>query len=118
MTHATIPQSRPDTTVPLDAPAATYGPFVQYKLLERLKKAAKDHGIKLNTEHAERFTYTDLDNIQIAREGVPCVLIDLPLKYMHTTVELLDMNVIRECGRLLAHFLGDLDEGWNEALWS
>ena len=43
---------------------------------------------------------------------------DLPLKYMHTTVELLDMNVIRECGRLLAHFLGDLDEGWNEALWS
>ena len=118
VTHATIPQSRPDTTVPLDAPAATYGPFVQYKLLERLKKAAKDHGIKLNTEHAERFTYTDLDNIQIAREGVPCVLIDLPLKYMHTTVELLDMNVIRECGRLLAHFLGDLDEGWNEALWS
>mgnify|MGYP000015662971 FL=1 len=91
---------------------------MQYKLLERLKKAAKDHGIKLNTEHAERFTYTDLDNIQIAREGVPCVLIDLPLKYMHTTVELLDMNVIRECGRLLAHFLGDLDEGWNEALWS
>ena len=72
VTHATIPQSRPDTTVPLDAPAATYGPFVQYKLLERLKKAAKDHGIKLNTEHAERFTYTDLDNIQIAREGVPC----------------------------------------------
>ncbi len=118
VTHATIPQSRPDTTVPLDAPAATYGPFVQHKLLERLKKAAKDHGIKLNTEHAERFTYTDLDNIQIAREGVPCVLIDLPLKYMHTTVELLDMNVIRECGRLLAHFLCDLDEGWNEALWS
>ena len=118
VTHATIPQSRPDTTVPLDAPAATYGPFVQHRLLERLKKAAEDHGIKLNTEHAERFTYTDLDNIQIAREGVPCVLIDLPLKYMHTTVELLDTNVIRECGRLLAHFLGDLDEGWNEALWS
>ena len=38
VTHATIPQSRPDTTVPLDAPAATYGPFVQHKLLERLKR--------------------------------------------------------------------------------
>ena len=64
VTHATIPQSRPDTTVPLDAPAATYGPFVQHKLLERLKKAAKDHGIKLNTEHAERFTYTDPNGIE------------------------------------------------------
>ena len=112
------PQSRPDTTVPLDAPAATYGPFIQHKLLARLKETAKNHGLKLNTELAERATYTDADDIQIARAGVPCVLIDLPLKYMHTTVELLDMNVIRECGRLLAHFLSDLDEGWDKELWS
>lgn len=118
VTHATIPQSRPDTTVPLDAPAVTCGPFVQYKLLERLKKTARDHGLKLNTEYAASNTWTDLDNIQIARSGVPCVLIDLPLKYMHTTVELLDMSVIRECGRLLSHFVGDLDEGWDDALWS
>lgn len=118
VTHATIPASRPDTTVPLDAPAATYGPFVQHKLLDRLKDTACSHGVKLNTELAARATYTDLDNIQVARCGVPCVLIDLPLKYMHTTVELLDTKVIRECGRLLAHFLGDLDEGWDEGLWS
>ena len=118
VSHATIPQSRPDTTVPLDAPAATYGPFIQHKLLARLKETAKNHGLKLNTELAERATYTDADDIQIARAGVPCVLIDLPLKYMHTTVELLDMNVIRECGRLLAHFLSDLDEGWDKELWS
>ena len=118
VTHATIPASRPDTTVPLDAPAATYGPFVQHKLLDRLKDTARSHGVKLNTELAERATYTDLDNIQIARCGVPCVLIDLPLKYMHTTVELLDTKVICECGRLLAHFLGDLDEGWDDGLWS
>ena len=41
-----------------------------------------------------------------------------PLKYMHTTVELLDMGVIRECGRLLSHFLCDIDERWDEDLWS
>ena len=118
VSHAPIPQSRPDTTVPLDAPAATYGPFIQHKLLDRLKDTAKSHGVKLNTEHAERFTGTDTDEIQIARQGVPCVLIDLPLKYMHTTVETLDSKVIDECGRLLAHFLSDLDEGWDTALWS
>ena len=118
VTHATIPASRTDTTVPLDAPAATFGPYIQYKLEKRLEGTAKAHGIKLNTELAERATHTDADSIQIARCGVPTVLIDLPLKYMHTTVELLDTKVIRECGRLLAHFLSDLDEGWDKELWS
>lgn len=118
VTHASIPASRPDTTVPLDAPAATYGPFIQHKLLDRLKQTARDNGLKLNTEHAERATHTDADSIQIVRDGVPCVLIDLPVKYMHTTVELLDTAVIRECGRLLAHYIADIREGWDDGLWS
>ncbi|HNW86057.1 MAG TPA: M28 family peptidase [Candidatus Limiplasma sp.] len=117
VSHAPIPASRPDTTVPLDAPAATYGPFIQYRLLERLQETASLNGIKLNTEPAERSTGTDTDNVQIAREGIPCVLIDLPLKYMHTTVELLDTNVIRECGRLCAQFAAGIDEGWDDSLW-
>lgn len=118
VSHAPIPASRPDTTVPLDAPAATYGPFIQYKLLARLQETASKNGIRLNTEQAERSTGTDTDNVQIAREGVPCVLIDLPLKYMHTTVELLDMNAIRECGRLCALFASEIDEGWDDELWN
>jgi tetrahedral aminopeptidase len=116
--HAPIPASRPDTTVPLDAPAATYGPYIQYKLLEKLRKTAVGHGVKLNVEQAERSTGTDTDAVQIAREGVPCVLIDLPLKYMHTTVETLDMNAVRECGRLVAAFASEIDEGWDDELWT
>jgi endoglucanase len=103
--------------VPLDAPAATYGPFIQYKLLERLRKTAERNGVKLILEQAEQRTGTDTDAVQIAREGVPCVLIDLPLKYMHTTVELLDMNALRECGRLVAAFAAEIDEGWDDELW-
>ena len=118
VTHATIPQSRPHTTSPLDAPCATYGPFIQYKLLNELKETAKRHGISLNTEHSTSRTGTDTDTIQIARSGVPCVLIDLPLKYMHTAVELLDTKVIIECGRLLAHSLSDMKEGWDDSLWT
>ena len=62
-------------------------------------------------------TYTDGDALQIVRAGVPTALISVPLKYMHTSVELLDTNVIRESGRLLAHFLSELDEGWDRDLW-
>jgi putative aminopeptidase FrvX len=117
VSHAPIPASKPDTTVPLDAPAATYGPYIQYKLLEKLKQTAKDHNVKLNLEQAERYTGTDTDSVQVAREGIPCVLIDLPLKYMHTTVELLDTNAIKECGRLAAAFASEIDEGWDDELW-
>ena len=47
----------------------------------------------------------------------PSLLIDLPLKYMHTTVELVDMNALRDCARLVATFAAGIDEGWDDALW-
>jgi len=117
VSHATLPSSRPDTTIPLDAPAVTVGPYLQYKLVNRMRETAKAHGVKLNAEIASRRTFTDADQLQIARCGIPTVLIDIPLKYMHTSVEVLDMNVIRESGRLLAHFLTEIDEGWDSELW-
>ena len=118
VSHAPIPSSRPDTTVPLDAPAASYGPYLQHRLVARLKDVAAKNGLKLNMELNPRSTGTDTDAVQIARAGVPCVLIDLPLKYMHTSVELLDMNALRECGRLTALFAAEIDEGWDDELWT
>lgn len=115
--HATIPDSRSDTTVPLDAPAVTCGPFIHHKLFKHLRDTAEEYGITINTELAEDYTWTDADDIQIVRNGVPSLLIDLPLKYMHTSVELLDMKAMKECGRLLSHFLSDMNEGWLDELW-
>mgnify|MGYP002732661364 CR=1 FL=1 len=117
VTHAPIPGSRPNTTVPLDAPAITYGPYIQPKLLERLKDTAKRHHISYNLEPANRSTGTDMDEIGVARDGIPGVLIDLPLRYMHTSVEVIDLNALREGARLLALFAGELTEGWDEELW-
>ena len=117
VSHATIPASRADTTVPVDAPALTCGPYIQHKLLARALRVAKEHGIAVNTELSPMYTSTDADDVILCREGIPCLLIDLPLKYMHTTVETLSMQALRECGRLLAEFLHDLDEGWADDLW-
>ncbi len=117
VTHATLPSSRPNSTVPVDKPSISCGPYLQYKLVGRLRDTAKRYGIEANTSTASRNTYTDCDAMQISRAGVPCALIDVPLKYMHTSVELLDTQVISDCGRLLAHFLSDLDEGWDKELW-
>ena len=48
---------------------------------------------------------------------MPTALLELPLKYMHTTVELLDLNVLKEGGRLLAQFAAAVNGSWEEALW-
>jgi len=117
VTHATIPGSRPDTTVALDSLSATMGPFIQPKLFKRLMDCAAAHHVKLQTDVAGRFTYTDADSVIFSRAGVPTVLLSLPLKYMHTSVETIDVGVLEEGGRLIAHFLSELDAGWEEDLW-
>lgn len=118
VTHATIPSSRPDTTCPIDAPAITYGPFVQHKLVDALCKVADDNGVSYNLEHATSYTHTDADDIQITRAGVPTLLLSLPLRYMHTSVETIDTGVLSECARLLALYAQSIKEGWDEALWN
>lgn len=115
--HATIPGSRPNTTVELDSLCASIGPFLQPKLLKRLMDCAAAHHVKLQTTVAERNTYTDGDEVSLARDGIPMVLLSLPLKYMHTTVETLDIQALQEGSRLLAHFLSELDAGWEDDLW-
>lgn len=118
VTLANYPGAKPDTTVPLDAPAPVCGPFIQPKLLQKLKDVAKNNNVKINLELSERGTGTDTDDVQIARSGVPCVLVGLPLSYMHTTVETVDLHALSECGRLAAAFAAELGEGWDTDLWT
>ena len=115
--HATIPGSRPDTTVDGDSLCATIGPYIQPKLLQRLLDCAKEHHVKLQTAVSPRYTATDADEVGLSRAGIPTVLLSLPLKYMHTSVETIDLQALTEGGRLIAHFLSELDAGWEEDLW-
>lgn len=95
----------------------THGPFVQPKLNQRLIDCAKKHHVKLNTNVARRSTGTDADEIGLSRAGVPSVLLSLPEKYMHTSVETIDLNTLEEGARLLANFVAELDESWEDDLW-
>lgn len=114
---AQTPGCPPGSALPLDAMIVTHGPFVQPKVNKRLMDCAKAHHVKLNANVAGRSTGTDADDIGLSRAGVPTVLLSLPLKYMHTTVETIDLNTLEEGARLLAHFVSELDAGWEEDLW-
>ncbi|MGN0780018.1 MAG: M42 family metallopeptidase [Aristaeellaceae bacterium] len=106
-----------DKTVPLDTLTVCVGPYLQPRLNRRLTDCAKANNIALTTVIANRATWTDADEVGIARAGVPCVLISPPVKYMHTSVETIDTHTLEEGSRLLTSFLSELEPGWEVDLW-
>lgn len=117
VTHAQTPDADPTKTHELTSLVASMGPYIQPVLRDKLMKVAKEQNITVQTAVVPRATSTDADDLSVVRAGVPTVLLELPLKYMHTTVELLDMHALEEGGRLLAHFAAAIEKGWEDELW-
>ena len=81
-----------------------------------LREHAEKLRMKVHTEVCSGNTYTDAWVVQVSREGVPCALMSLPLKYMHTTVETCDLTQIEAQAHLLAETMSDIHAGWEETL--
>lgn len=71
-----------------DGPAICYGPAVQNNVLEMIIETANEKGISFQRRAASRSTGTDTDAFAYSNDGVASALISIPLKYMHTTVEM------------------------------
>jgi len=69
-------------------PSVTYAPAVHRKLLDLIITTAEKNDISIQREAASRGTGTDTDAFAYSNGGVPSALISLPLRYMHTTVEM------------------------------
>lgn len=115
--HADTPGAPKEDTLRPDSPSASMGPFVNPQLRARIKETALQENISLQESVSARRTYTDLDDLSLARAGIPCALLELPLKYMHTAVETLDLNAMNETARLLAAFAANAQAGWEELTW-
>lgn len=71
-----------------NGPVLTFGPAVQNNLLKQVIKVAEKNKIPFQRAAVSRATGTDTDAFAYSNEGVPSMLISLPLRYMHTTVEM------------------------------
>lgn len=71
-----------------DGPAVCYGPAVQNNVLDMIINTALEKGISFQRRASSRSTGTDTDAFAYSNEGVASALISIPLKYMHTTVEM------------------------------
>ena len=102
-----------DTTTPLinkqvegdcccgKGPSLAYGPAVHNKLLAVVQDVAAKANIPLQLRAVSRSTGTDTESFAYANDGCPSVLISIPLRYMHTTVEMLHRSDIESTIRLM-----------------
>ncbi|MBS3937987.1 MAG: M42 family peptidase, partial [Peptococcaceae bacterium] len=77
---------------------------------------AKEYRLPYQLEAFPGPTGTDARAIQVTRGGIPTGLLSIPLRYMHTSVELLDMEDLKLTGRLLAYFIAGVDSAFVEEL--
>jgi putative aminopeptidase FrvX len=112
-----------DTTTPMidkkkegetksgDGPVISYAPAVQNKLRELIVETAEAKKIPFQRLASSRATGTDTDAFAYSNGGVPSALISLALRYMHTTVEMVDKsdveNVIKLIYESLLQIKGD-----------
>ncbi|MCY0869438.1 MAG: M20/M25/M40 family metallo-hydrolase, partial [Firmicutes bacterium] len=90
--HGDSPGVPDDLTFKLgEGPVLTCGPHIHPKLFERLQAVAQRENIPVQVEYEPGATSTDADPIAIAKEGIPTALVSIPLRYMHTSVETVDL---------------------------
>jgi putative aminopeptidase FrvX len=82
-------------------PSLAYGPAVHNKLLAIVRETAEKNKIPVQMRAVSRSTGTDTDSFAYANDGCPSVLISIPLRYMHTTVEMLHRSDIEQTIRLM-----------------
>jgi putative aminopeptidase FrvX len=86
-------------------PVLSYGPAVQNNLLKHIIDTAKKNEIKIQRAAVSRSTGTDTDAFAYSNAGVASALISLPLRYMHTTVEMVHMEDVESVIKLIYHSL-------------
>jgi putative aminopeptidase FrvX len=92
-------------------PVISYAPAVQTNLNKLLIKAADDNKIPFQRQASSRSTGTDTDAFAYSNDGVVSALISLPLRYMHTTVEMIHKEDVDNVIRLIYEVLLDIKPG-------
>jgi len=112
-----------DTTTPMiekkiegeivygDGPVISYAPAIQQKLRDHIIQTAEKNDIPFQRLASSRFTGTDTDAFAYSNGGVASALISLPLRYMHTTVEMVHREDVARVIRLIYHSVKEIQPG-------
>lgn len=96
-------------------PVLARGSMLHPKLFELLTETAAAQEIPHTVQAAPRFTSTDADEVQRTRGGIPTTLVEVPSRYMHSPVEMVQLSDLEHAARLLAAFAQRLEPGMSFA---
>jgi len=99
-----------------EGPTIIIGPNAHPKLFNLLTDKAKSLEVPLHPEAWPRGSGTEAWSVQVSRDGVPTAILSIPIRNMHTPVEVVSLKDIRRVARLIAGLISDLDEGSLEKL--
>jgi len=94
-----------------DGPVLTYGPAVQNNFLKQIISIAEKKKIPFQRAVVSRSTGTDTDAFAYSNEGVTSALISLPLRYMHTTVEMVHKDDVENSIRMILETVKSIKKG-------
>jgi putative aminopeptidase FrvX len=110
-THGETPDTTKENSFPLGkGPVIAIGPNMHKELTKKLIDIAKAENIPFNIEVITGDSGTEAWGIQVSKEGIPIVLISIPIRYMHTAVETAHFDDIRNAGKLTARFVTSLEK--------
>jgi endoglucanase len=92
-------------------PVLSRGTIINHALFDLLYKAAEDEKISFTVDASGRGTGTDADAVHLSRGGVPTALVSIPIRYMHSPVELVQLDDVEACARLIAAAAMRLESG-------
>jgi len=117
VTFAKGPGASDWRTFPLGkGPTIGFGPNMHPHLFKKFKQLADELEIPYAEEVVPRHSGTDTYAIQVTAQGIPSMVIGVPLRYMHTPVEVVSLKDIQRTGRLLAGFVTALEADFLEKL--
>ncbi|HET8815405.1 MAG TPA: M42 family metallopeptidase [Solirubrobacterales bacterium] len=94
-------------------PAIGRGSTLSPKVFELLVETAEAEGIEHTISASGRGTSTDADVLQISRSGIPTGLVSIPLRYMHSPVEMVDLRDVEATVELLSAFASRISNNWD-----
>ena len=117
VTFGASPGSPGYKTYPLGkGPTLGWGPNIHSGLHKAFKKLADRLEIPYAVEVMPRHSGTDAYALQVTAQGIPTMVLSIPLRYMHTAVEMVALKDVNRAGRLLAEFAASLDEEFMDTL--
>jgi endoglucanase len=92
-------------------PVIARGAAIHPRIFELLYETAEREEIPFTVESLGRVTGTDADAIFASRAGIPTALVSVPLRYMHSPVELVQIGDVDAAAKLIAAFAQRLEHG-------